>query len=86
MYGKGIPGPINDKGLSDKPKAIKKMPNNFFFFLNKTKRPIEIDDINNKDMIKNIIKNIMKSTPIFKLLIKTNYINYTLLFNQKQKY
>jgi hypothetical protein len=24
MYGKGIPGPINDKGLSDKPKAIKK--------------------------------------------------------------
>jgi hypothetical protein len=64
MYGKGIPGPINDKGLSDKPKAIKKMPNSFFFFLNKTKRPIEIDDINNKDMI----KNIMKSTPIFKLL------------------
>jgi hypothetical protein len=53
------------------------MPNSFFSFLNKTKRPIEIDDINNKDMI----KNIMKSTPILKLLIKTNYINYTLLFN-----
>jgi len=32
MYGKGMPGPINDKGLSAKPKAIKKIPNNFFFF------------------------------------------------------
>jgi len=70
MYGKGIPDPINEKGLSAKPNAIKKMPINFLFFLNKTKSPIKIDDINNKD----IIKNIMNSTSIFKLLIKTNYI------------
>jgi hypothetical protein len=58
MYGKGMPGPINEKGLSAKPKAIKKIPNNFFF-LNKAKRPIKIDSRDIKNIIKNSIKNIM---------------------------
>jgi hypothetical protein len=55
MYGKGIPGPFNEKGLSAKPKAIKKIPSNFFFFLKKTKRPMEIDSRDNKNIIKNIM-------------------------------
>jgi len=32
MYGKGIPDPINEKGLSAKPNAIKKCPLIFYFF------------------------------------------------------
>jgi hypothetical protein len=32
MHGKGMPGPINEKGLSAKPKAIKKYLIIFSFF------------------------------------------------------